>query len=120
MQRPFSAALGGRLSQICLPVAVALALALDASAQAACGPYGRYAPLRQVEGLVTASGSGILGSRHIVVRDEKSGCRVFVLSEDTGCAPGNRFAGFGRLKSAQGGDFDAVFRFFRPPESACR
>jgi hypothetical protein len=118
MQRLFSAALGGRLSQFCLPAA--LALALGVSAQAACGPYGRYAPLRQVEGPITASGSGILGARHIVVRDGKSGCRVFVLSEDTSCTPGSRFAGFGRVKSAKGEDFDAVFRFFRPPQSACR
>jgi hypothetical protein len=118
MQRPFSAALGGRLSRICLPAA--LTLVLGVPAQAACGPFGRQAPLRQVEGPVTASGSGYLGARHIVVRDEKSGCRVFVLSEDTSCAPGSRFAGFGRLKSAKGEDFDAVFRFFRPPDSACR
>jgi hypothetical protein len=118
MQRPFSAALGGRLSRICLPAA--LAFALGASAQAACGPFGRHAPLRQVEGPVMASGSGYLGARHIVVRDEKSGCRVFVLSDDTNCTPGSRFAGFGRVKSAKGEDFDAVFRFFRPPESVCR
>jgi hypothetical protein len=116
MQRHLHAARRGRLSRLCLPAAFALAL----TPAAACGPFGRYAPLRQVEGQIVTTGSGLLGSRHIVVRDENSGCRVFVLSDDARCTPGSRFAGFGRLKSAKGEDFDATFRFFRPPQSACR
>ena len=81
----------------------------------ACIGYGKYGATRTVSGKIVAAEIDGIGIGHIVVRDERSGCRVFALASDLhGCASGHRFEGVGRLRSDyKGDDYDATLALGR-------
>ena len=109
-----------------LIVSAALALlttqgVLAADATIVCGQYGRFAPMREVTGAVISTAVDGWGFRHVVVADSNSGCRVFVLTENLACAPGNMFRGIGHMRSSKGEGYDATFHFhLSSSKAACQ
>jgi hypothetical protein len=94
-----------------LAMAGAAAAVLAAGASAAtCTGFGKYSAPRAISGEVRERERDALGFTHIVVKDEQSGCRVFVLTENKpGCVVGRQFAGYGRLRSDfKGSEYDST------------
>jgi hypothetical protein len=65
--------------------------------------------MRDVAGAVIATGTNWWGARYIVVKDEGTGLRVYVLSDAAACAPGKPFKGTGHLTRAEEKNYDATF-----------
>lgn len=77
--------------------------------------------MREVTGTVLSTAIDGWGFRHVIVADDNSGCRVFVLIENLACAPGRIFRGIGHMRSFKGEDYDATFHFhLSSPETTCQ
>ena len=74
-----------------------------------CQFFGKYGTNREITGLVTRDVRDDQDYRHIIVQDQGTGCRVFVLTEDKSCAVGKQFKAFGRLRSYSRDDHDVMF-----------
>ncbi len=82
---------------------------------------GRYEPIREVIGEVTTVAIDRLGVRHIIVQDQNSGCRVFVVTDEQTCTPGKSFNGSGRPRSLGGEDHDVMLDYHYSSEKpACK
>jgi hypothetical protein len=105
MKRARMAILGGLIAAVGFSTA-----AWAGEGSGACTHVGKYSAPRTVSGDILVRVTGGLGITHLVVQDQSTGCRVYVLAESTdACTVGQRFDGIGRLKTEyKGEDYDAT------------
>ena len=75
--------------------------------------FGKHARMREIAGDVITTGTTSWGDRYIVVQDQSTGLRVFVLSDSEACVPRKPFKGMGHLgqRVEDEKDYDATFHF---------
>jgi hypothetical protein len=102
-------------AQIMLGAAVLLAglstpvFAEDAAAR--CSVHSDFnGVMRSIAGDILARAKDWLGISHIVVQDDHTGCKVYVLARNTDtCSVGQHFEGTGRLRTDFSGEsYDAT------------
>jgi hypothetical protein len=91
-------------------------------AYAKCSVHsGEHSAIRSVSGNIVAWAKDWLGISHMVVQDHKSGCKVYVLAQNTDtCSVGQRFEGTGRLRTDfSDANYDATLSV-DPDKGTCR
>jgi hypothetical protein len=86
-----------------------------------CGPFGKYAPMREISGEIVRLSKGQLGTRGIIVKDANSKCLVFVATNNANCVLGKSYSATGHIRSLRGEDHDATFHnHLSNTDTSCR